>query len=81
MRTGTIIATPLIIIDDAPTIDAEPVMHGKWIESYCNLVCSCCKWEYSDELPYMSNQGIDKMSESFAYCPHCGAKMDGGADK
>lgn len=66
----------LELIDKQPTVDAEPVRHGRWIEDECYLKCSACKWEYSDELPFMSNNGIDEISEAFARCPHCGAKLD-----
>lgn len=38
-----------------------------------------CEWKYSDELPFMSNNGLDSMTEAFAHCPHCGARMGGGA--
>ena len=58
-----------------PTVEAEPVRHGRWIEDHTDLICSVCKWKYSDELPFMSNHGLDSMTESFARCPHCGAKM------
>lgn len=64
----------------APTIDAEPVKHGRWIihreeifepnrsECYMNrplpTECSVC--------------GFAEMRASrFAFCPNCGTKMDG----
>ena len=59
------------VIDKAPTINAEPVRHGRWIlvladkrgrgGVYNCTVCNGCR-------PIKS-----------AYCPDCGAKMDGGA--
>lgn len=74
------IAEILSMIDDTPTIDAEPVKHGRWIihreeifepnrsECYINrplpTECSVC--------------GFAEMRASrFAFCPNCGAKMDG----
>ena len=75
--------------NDFPTIEAKPVQHGRWIESQTDLICSVCKWKYSDELPFMSNNGLDSIAGAFAHCPHCGARMDvpdinvgdkGGAD-
>lgn len=50
-----------------PTVDAEPIRHGKWklvVEQVGNgyEVCSCCGYHHFG--------GDDK------YCPHCGAKMD-----
>lgn len=65
------------IIDDAPTIDAEPVRHGKWEEissvrkiGKCNIPiskCVCCGFSLCDIL---NNNGL------YNYCPNCGAKMD-----
>lgn len=49
----------------APTIDAEPVQHGRW-ESECepHYKCSCCgHWMH--------------LYQPMSYCPNCGAKMDG----
>jgi hypothetical protein len=52
----------------APTIEAQPVRHGKWI-GYAGTIgneCSVCgKW--IDVL-----QGTAEMN----YCPNCGARMD-----
>lgn len=56
------------IIDNAPTIEALPVRHGKWV-GYAGTIgneCSMCgKW--IDVL-----QGTAEMN----YCPNCGARMD-----
>lgn len=55
------------IIDDAPTIEAEPVKHGKWSFAGDNVIeCSRCGEEYFSSLVPRN------------YCPNCGAKMDGG---
>lgn len=59
---------------DFPTIEPE-VRQGRWIEDQMDLICSVCKWKYSDELPFMSNHGLDSMTEAFARCPHCGSKL------
>ena len=57
------------VVKKAPTIDAEPVRHGKWI-GYAGTIgneCSVCgKW--IDVL-----QGTAEMN----YCPNCGADMRG----
>ena len=55
------------IIDAQPTIEAEPIKHGRWEE---DGQCSVCK-----DYPlarYMRNPN---------YCPNCGAKMNGGTTK
>lgn len=53
------------VIRSMPTIDAAPVVHGRWI-SYpdCGVTrCSNCEWS------------IEECFDS-KYCPNCGAKMD-----
>lgn len=56
--------------DAQPTIDAEPVRHGKWIPISSNnkwfdvSKCSVCGKQYS------------LYPLDYNYCPHCGAKMD-----
>lgn len=61
-------------INDAPTVDAVPVVHGRWLtweeqfqgrtprkKSKLGVFCSAC------------HNHADNM---FNYCPNCGAKMD-----
>lgn len=60
-------------IDNAPTIDAEPVRHGRWIQSktvYAYHNCSLCK------VPHKMQMSCN-VYVLLKYCPHCGAKMDG----
>lgn len=55
-------------IMDAPTIDAVPVKHGRWIEEpNCMYRCSNCGDHYPSIRGYMY----------YDYCPSCGARMDG----
>ena len=66
-------------VDDAPTVDAVPVRHGRWTadESMYTVgeaQCSVCKTTfYADDLYCV---GEKAQSELPNYCPHCGAKMD-----
>ena len=61
----------------APTVDAEPVRHGKWDDTSVAFyrkctACGCCvEW---DKKPFLFGDG------EYNYCPNCGAKMDGGED-
>ena len=66
-KTDPICAT-LIWVDEAPTIEAEPVKHGKWKRSGALLECQCCGEIYSQ---LGGNAG-----KAWNYCPNCGAKMD-----
>lgn len=53
------------MFDNAPTIDAEPVQHGRWenAKAAFHKKCSHCKC-------------ILHMPRERNYCPNCGAKMD-----
>lgn len=62
-------------VDDAPTIDAVPVVRGKWMptdmgggETDEAYVCSVCgePWTLIDGTPRENNMH---------YCPNCGANM------
>jgi hypothetical protein len=54
-----------------PTVDAEPVKHGRWVdftpeEYLCPLmVCSVC-------------ETVQAPHAEWQFCPYCGAKMDEG---
>lgn len=61
-------------IDNAPTADVAPVVHGRWLtweeqfpgempkkKSRLGVFCSACH-NYSDNM--------------FDYCPNCGCRMD-----
>ena len=57
-------------IDNAPTVDAVEVVHGRWIDEYPYVRCSECTAEWL-------NCRTDNEPKHFHYCPNCGAKMDG----
>jgi hypothetical protein len=68
------------MIKAMPTVDAEPVRRGRWVTypeclaydgaySDTHMACSECKYVWDI---------MDNDAETFDYCPHCGAKMDGG---
>ena len=57
------------VLKNQPAIEAEPVVHGRWIFGTANhreyMKCSEC-------LHSQTPTGV------FVYCPNCGAKMDRG---
>lgn len=62
------------IIDDAPTIEAEPVRHGKWecVNDDENVyMTSCCGGE-------LLLESGTPLKHEMIFCPYCGARMDGG---
>ena len=57
------------LLEKAPTVDAVPVVHGRWnnMDGYkTRKVCSECGWD------------VPEYGKFYSYCPNCGAKMDGG---
>ena len=55
----------VMAVDDLsylPTVDAVPVVHGKWDRTTSDYECSNCQYPMDYITPY---------------CPNCGARMDG----
>jgi hypothetical protein len=72
----------LKFVKDAPTLDVEPVRHGRWIKSKTEKLyfghgmegyydypelCSRCHYDATEY-----GRGVGN------YCPNCGAKMEFG---
>lgn len=62
-------------LDDCPTIEAVPVVHGRWEDKPTGRYgkwqswCSACG-------KHSGIGGIEK-NRHRAFCPNCGARMDG----
>ncbi len=64
-------------IERLPAADVAPVVHGEWylLDDCANagLYCSVCSRRvHREEFAYKKLRS--------KYCPHCGAKMDGGTE-
>lgn len=63
------------MLENIPTVDAVPVVHGKWIHphwrnsDFC-YNCSACNGESMHKDYRWADKGI------YPICPNCGAKMD-----
>ena len=57
-------------ISSLPAADVAPVRHGRWINENFYTHCSDC-----GKMAIYDKYGQEVESD---YCPHCGAKMDGG---
>ena len=53
------------VIDEQPTIEAEPIKHGRW-ERYLK-----------EGLPWKCSECGSRYTVQWNYCPNCGARMDG----
>lgn len=65
-------------IDNAPTVDAVPVRHGKWLDPetlkrpwfrHHIFECSVCR-------NILDMDGVNAGRGDANYCPNCGARMD-----
>lgn len=62
-------------IDDAPTVEAEQVRHGRWIEHGGGVVATCsnCNASYIKDVL----QSLSPYAEHLTpFCPNCGKPMD-----
>lgn len=55
-------------IDAMPTVDAVPVVHGRWIYHP--------DWQADGECGYECSECGRGVEVDYAYCPNCGAKMN-----
>lgn len=54
-------------IDNAPTIEAEPMRHGYWMcGDYYDIGDVCSEYDWDSGM----------VNPTLRYCPNCGAKMD-----
>ena len=66
------------VVWNAPTVDAVPVRHGKWVDTetfkrpwfrHHIFECSVCR-------NTLDMDGVNAGRGDANYCPNCGAKMD-----
>lgn len=62
----SILQRAIRIVHEQPTVDAEPVRHGKWAVTHIYIKCSEC----GESFPLIPQN----------YCPNCGAYMKGTED-
>ena len=59
------------VVDACPTVDAMPVVHGRWIDGKCS---NC-----GVDIPTDDAHDVI-FGHECRFCYYCGAKMDGGTD-
>lgn len=58
-------------LDNTPTVEAEPVRHGRWDGD----TCTNCKLPWND-LMRQNGDDYGYFDPMPPFCPNCGAKMD-----
>lgn len=74
----------IMLVMDAPTVDAAPVVHGRWLslDEYARKIGAVIEddvggWAYCSECGQPMREFY-----GWGYCPDCGARMDlKGSDK
>ena len=66
------IKTCLTFLNNAKTIEAEPVRHGRWIDKGEYAVCTECGGRSGTQY-----DGVEPVPLRAQFCQNCGAKMDG----
>lgn len=65
------LAQCLLYVENAPTIEAEPVRHGRWIDKGEYAVCTECDGRSGTQY-----DGLEPIALMTQFCQNCGAKMD-----
>ena len=67
-----------VAIKKLPTIDAEPVRHGKWVPKYIRIGGQ--DWASGMKCSECGEDALNAEGNEFLtdYCPNCGARMDEG---
>jgi hypothetical protein len=67
----------LRLIEKSPAADVAPVVHARWKDNHCT---ACGMMPMGEELWDSCEFAPPKFEFFMDYCPHCGARMDGGKD-
>lgn len=64
------------LLEELPAADVAPVVHGRFVHDGPRFVGGVDWW-------HCSNCGglVSGAETRFDYCPHCGAKVDGDAER
>ena len=62
-------------IINAPAADVAPIVHGQFIHIGPRFAHGVDWWKCN-----ICSSLVSGVETQFSYCPHCGAKMDGGGN-
>ena len=67
-----------------PAADVAPVVHGRWVDFYGDhktAECSECQQLFAVTFGFPAKpEYFAAFQDFYRYCPHCGARMDGGEE-
>ena len=69
------------IVDSMPTIEAEPVRHGRWILCKDQTGVDNGNDNFAYFCSYCHYQDVHSTRADVKYCWNCGARMDGDKDE
>jgi hypothetical protein len=85
LKNELIIGWLCSIVDEAPTVDAVEVVHGRWEfrrsekYSWCtDAVCTACENILDTHIENDLEYRQEAVKKKLLYCPNGGAKLDGG---
>ena len=65
------------VVKDAPTVDAVPLRHGRWITTSGEFFPGSNQFLcYSHKHEECGFQYVDMNENGYDYCPNCGCMMD-----
>lgn len=78
--TGMVLSSDVInnLVCAPSVMDATPVRHGRWVTEWTGEIMIVDGVKSELGIVRCSVCGGDQGKENYKYCPHCGAKMDGG---
>lgn len=72
---GRFVLLPIEHLTDLPTVDAAPVVHGRWMTEKTGKELFDYRFQCSECRNYTPDKAYAIAPD---FCPACGAKMDGG---
>jgi DNA-directed RNA polymerase subunit RPC12/RpoP len=72
------ISAMFFAINNAPSVDAEPVRHSRWRKAGLERLYYCHDCGRYADMKYEGNLKVENL---YRYCPHCGAKMQEGVER
>ena len=71
-REESLLDRDIRLLNEQPSADVAPVVHGRWIDKGEYAVCTECGGRSGTQY-----DGVEPIPLMTQFCPNCGAKTDG----